>query len=196
MSSLAQTSLWLGTQGFYNELHDWLTSFEEVMRCVIAIPYLHGSAHIHLHVATHAMTRDIKAWFDNNHRATLHLRHSPNSRVAVKFSNYTSDSTPAEVNIPVSSPWHDARVRASWDPMVTHPFPCPPPPRPNLHEAQAWNEWYQRLCGLRQAPLDEKGMAGTHQTKWTDPSIKRGWSVSRGPSRAQSSAPSRMSSHR
>ena len=93
----------LGTHVFYNALHNWLTSFEGVMHCVIANPYPHWSAHFHLHVATHGMARDIKAWFDNNHRTTLHLRHSPTSRVAVKYSNFTSDNTPDEVKIPITS---------------------------------------------------------------------------------------------
>ena len=166
------------------------------MHCVIAYPYPHGSTHFHLHVATHAMARDIKAWFDNNHRSTLHLRHSPTSRVAVKYSNFTSDLTPNEVKIPITSPWHDARVRASWDPMISHPFPCPRPPCPETHDSHAWNQWYLQHCGLTQAPLDDKRAPGTHQAAWTDPAIKRGRSVSRGLSRAQSPAASRTSSRR
>ena len=186
----------LGTQAFYNALHNWLTSFEGVMHCVIANPYPHGSAHFHLHVATHGMARDIKAWFDNNHRTTLHLRHAPTSRLVVKYSNFTSGNTPEQVKIPTTSLWHDERAKASWDPMVSHPFPCPPPPCPELHDPQAWNEWYLHHCGLQEAPLDDKGAPGTHQAAWKDPTIKRGRSVSRGANRSQSPAATRTSSRR
>ena len=144
------------------------------MHCVISIPYLHGSANLHMHMASHAATRDAKVWFDNNHQSTLHLRHAPQSRLAAKFSNYTPSTCPRQVKIKPGSLWSDPRVLASWDPMVIHPYPCPPPPCPDTHSPTAWNEWYHRHCGLRPAT----------------PSARRGRSTSRhrSPSPAQSSS--------
>ena len=61
----------------------------------------------------------------------------------------------------------------------THIFLTPIQQRPT-----AWNEWYQRWCGLRPAPLGDMGIPGTHQARWTDPAIKRDRSTSRGKSRS------------
>ena len=186
----------LGTTAFYSALHSWLTSFEGVIQCVIACPHLHGTAHFHVHCATHAMARDMKIWFDSNHRATLQLRHAPSSMLSVKFSNFTSETAPEEVRIPTSNLWHDERVKASWDPSVTHPFPCPAPPNPADCNPQAWNEWYLHYCGLEEAPLDNLGAPGTHQGGWKDPSVPRGRSLSRGRARSQSPSASRATPRR
>ena len=142
------------------------------------------------------MARDIKIWFDTSHRTTLQLRHAPNSMLAVKYSNFTSDSTPEEVKIPTSNLWHDERVKASWDPCVTHPFPCPAPPNPADYNPQAWNDWYLLHCGLYEAPLDNLGAAGTHQGDWKDPTVPRGRSLSRGGARSQIPSASRATSRR
>jgi hypothetical protein len=43
------------------------------------------------------MARDMKIWFDNNHRTTLQLRHAPSSMLSMKFANFTSETAPEEV---------------------------------------------------------------------------------------------------
>ena len=187
-SFLAPIFTGLASSAFYNALHSWLIAFEGVMQCVIACPYRHGTAHFHVHFATHAMARDMKIWFDQNQRTTLQLRHAPNSMLSVKYANFISDTAPEEVRIPTDSLWHDERVKASWDPLITHPYPCPPPPNPADYDPQAWNEWYRHYCGLEQAPLDNLGAPGTHQAGWKDPALPRGRSLSRGGARFQSPA--------
>ena len=112
------------------------------MHAVIAVPQLHGSANIHIHFASHGAARDAKAWFDNRHRFTKHLRHAPASRLACKFSNYAPATCPQELRIPHHSMWSHPVVLASWDPQVIHLYPCPPPPCPIEQRPTAWNEWY------------------------------------------------------
>ena len=186
----------LATQAFYHALHDWFTSFEGVMQCSIACPLPHGTAHFHIHVETHGKARDIKRWFDNNKQATLPLRHAPNSKLEVKYSNFTPETVPEEVKMKPEDPWNNPVVKASWDPSVTHPYPLPPPPDPTYPDPQAWNDWYWRYCRLTQAPPNDLGADGTHQARWNDPAVPRGRSLSRGRHRSQSPAASRATSRR
>ena len=168
-----------GTQAFYDRLHDWVTNFEDAMHAVIAVPQLHGSATIHIHFASHGAARDAKAWFDNHHRLTKHLRHAPASRLSCKFSNYAPATCPQELRIPHHSMWSHPVVLASWDPQVIHPYPCSPPPCPVEQSPTAWNEWYLEHCGLARATPGSIGVPGTHQARWTDPAARRGRSTSR-----------------
>ena len=190
----------LATQTFYFSLHDWLSSFEGVKQCIIACQSPHGQAHFHLHVETHGKARDIKTWFDNNKQATLLLRHAPNSKLEVKYSNFVLEGAPEAVKMRSDDPWNHPVVKVSWDPSVTHPFPPPLPPNPSFHEPQAWNEWYMRYCQLTQAASDNLGAEGTHQARWNDPSVprgrSRGRSHSRGRQRSQSPASTRVASRR
>ena len=125
----------LGTQRFYNALHDWISDVEGAMHAAIAIPQLHGSDNIHVHFESHGATRDCKWWVDHFHSLTKHLRPAPGFRFACKSSNYATQSCPQELSIPSGSPWSDPLVLASWDPNIIHPHPCPPPPCPHEHKA-------------------------------------------------------------
>ena len=164
----------LGTQQFYEALHDWITDFEGVMHAVIAIPHPHGSANIHVHFETHGEARGCKYWFDDFLRLTKHLRHAPAYRLGCKFAGYCPATCPPELAISQSSPWSHPLMLASWDANVIHPYPCPIPPCPFEHELGAWDDLYLYWCNLCQAPPGLLGAPGTHQAKWTDPNTHRG----------------------
>ena len=181
----------LATMASYNDLHDWLTSFEGVMQCIIGCQSQHGQAHFHVHMESHGKARDFKMWFDNNKQSTLLLRHAPYSKLEIKFSNLVPEGAPAVVKMSADDPWNHPVVRVSWDPSVIHPYPPPLPPNSSFHNPQAWNDWYLRHCGLTQAPTDSLGAEGTHQARWNDPSVPRGRSLSRTRQRSQSPAASR-----